>query len=204
MPSAVRWLLPAAACSPQAPLRAGQTERAEVLEAMRREGLLVHVVGGVYLPVDVARSALARAAALALLVPAGGVVGLVTAAWLYGAPADPEPVDVLVPHSAGPRPVVAGVWEHRTTIPAADVTTLAGLPLTNLARTAADLARSDDERALPALRWLLDRRVTERAVLGVLRTNGRFRHNRRGRMLLRELRAERSALARAPRAAPGP
>lgn len=197
VPSAVRWLLATGGCSPHTPLRAGTSERVAVLEAMRHEGLLVHVVGGVYLPVDVVGSALARATALTHVVPVGGVVGLLTAAWLYGAPADPEPVDVLVPHTAGPRPVVAGVWEHRTTIPAADVTTLAGLRMTTLARTAADLARCDDERALPALRWLLDGAVTERQVLSVLRTNQRFRHNRRGRDVLRGLRAERSAARRA-------
>jgi hypothetical protein len=197
VPSAVRWLLTAGACPPYAPLRAGTTQRAEVLEAMRREGLLVHVVGGVYLPADVAGSALARATALAQLVPAGGVVGMVTAAWLRGAPVGPEPVDVLVPHAAGPRPVVAGVREHRTTIPRGDVTTLAGLRLTTLARTAADLARCDDERALPALRWLLDGAVTEWQVLTVLRTNQRFRHNRRARAVLRGLRAERSPAGRA-------
>lgn len=197
MPSAVRWLLTSGSCAPHAPLQAGAPERAEVLELMRREGLLAHVVGGVYLPVDVARSAQARATALAQLLPAGGVVGLLTAAWLYGAPADPDPVDVLVPHTAGPRPVVAGVREHRTSIPADDVTTLAGVPLTTPARTAADLARCDDGRALPALRWLLDGSVTERQVLSVLRANQRFRHNRRGRVVVRGLRAERCAADRA-------
>lgn len=191
MPSAVRWLLPPLACPPHAPLTAGASDRLEVLEAMRRDGLLVHVAGGVYLPVDVAGSVLARAAALARVVPPGGVVGMSTAAWLHGAPADFAPVEVLVPHNAGPRPAVEGVREHHTTIPAADVVRIGGLRLTTPARTAADLARCADAGTLAALRWLLAGSVTERQVLAVLHTNQRYRHNRRARAVLRGIRQAR-------------
>lgn len=155
---------------------------------MRREGLLVHIVGGVYLPVDVAGSALARAAALEHVVPRSGVVGMVAAAWLRGAPVDPLPIDVLVPTSTGPRPVVDGVHEHWTTIRPVDIVRLGALPITTAARTAADLARCDDDDALVALRWLLAGHVTERQVLRCLRANHRFRNNRRARLVLRRIR----------------
>lgn len=188
MPSAVRWLLPPSACSPATPLLVGTSGRSAELEAMRREGLLVHVVGGVYLPVDVAGSALARAAALAHVVPRSGVVGMVAAAWLRGAPVDPLPIDVLVPTTTGPRPVVDGVREHWTTIRPADVVTLGALPITTTARTAADLARCDDDDALVALRWLLAGHVTERQVRRCLRANHHFRNNGRARLVLRRIR----------------
>jgi len=190
--SAVRWLLEPLPPPPIAPLVAGVSHAREELEAMRAEGLLVNVGGRVYLPADALGSVEARRAALALVVPAGTVAGLATAAWLHGAPVRPDPVEVLIPHSAGPRPVREGLAEHRTTVAASDVVGWPDLLVTTPARTAADLARqADDDRSLAALRWLLDHAVRERHVLAVLRGNGRFRNNRAARTLLRRLRDER-------------
>lgn len=193
MTSAVRWLLEPLPPQPIAPLVVGATHVREELEAMRVEGLVVPVGAGVYLPADALGSAEARRAALGLVVPSGTVAGLATAAWLHGAPVRPDPVDVLIPHSAGPRPVRDGVCEHRTTVTAADVVGWPDLLATTPERTAADLARQlDDDRSMAALRWLLDHGVRERQVLAVLRANGRFRNNRNARALLRGLRDERA------------
>lgn len=189
MTSAVRWLLPDAVRLPLAPLQAGVTHRREELEAMRAEGLLVHVAGGVYLPADATGSAQARVSAIALVARADAVVGLATAAWLHGAPVTPGPVEVLVPHAAGPSPSRDGVREHRTTIGTDDTSSWAGLRVTTPVRTAADLARQPaGDRSLDALRWLLAHGVRQRHVYAVLRANGRFRHNRRARAVLRQLR----------------
>lgn len=111
------------------------------------EGLVVPVLRGVYLPTAMVDDVEARAAAVALLLPAGAAVCRETAAWLHGidtrppgAHLDPPRLQVLVPAGNAPlrRP---GVESFAGPLRADDVCTVAGIPVTTPERTALDVSR---------------------------------------------------------------
>jgi hypothetical protein len=168
-------------------LRAGvELPRAD-LEAMRRDGFVVHVAGGTYLPCDAAPLRSARCAALRAVVPAGRVVALLAAAWAHGADADPDPVEVLVEHAVTrPRPEV-GVRERESRVPACDVVEVDGVRLTTRARTAADVARwLPAGTAAPVVAALMAAGTSATDVLEVLGRR-RYRNAVRARALVVEV-----------------
>jgi hypothetical protein len=190
--AAIDWLL--APTRPPAPtLLAGEDYPRAVLEVMRRDGLVVHVAGDVYLPADVAALRPHRHAALRLLTPAEAVVGMLAAAWAHGCDVPPAPVDLLVPHSGAVGMVGAGVRLRQMEVPAVDVVTVDGLRLTTLTRTALDVARwLPEPQARPALARLLTAGVQVEDVLGVLQEGRRYRNAVRARRLLTEVGAASS------------
>ncbi|WP_198154105.1 type IV toxin-antitoxin system AbiEi family antitoxin [Catenuloplanes japonicus] len=107
--------------------------------------------------------------AATLLLPPGGAVGGLSAAWLWGVDllplTAPPPVSVVIPHGRRLRgtPYLAIV---HAVLPADDVTTLAGVPVTTPARTAFDLGRQRNKAdAVIALDAMLHRRlITKRRV----------------------------------------
>ncbi|KAE8765857.1 type IV toxin-antitoxin system AbiEi family antitoxin [Georgenia thermotolerans] len=119
------------------------------LRAMVREGSLVRPFRGVYLPAELASDPKARVRALSLLVPSGTALARESAAWLHGIDIRPperfrEPPrlecvsDSDLALNAIRRPEIRG---SRGGLPASDVVTVAGVPVTSPARTALDLAR---------------------------------------------------------------
>lgn len=100
--------------------------------------------------------------AVALILPSGAAIGGASAAYLWGVNllAHDGPVTVVVPRVARMRPH-NGVRIVRSTLPAADVTRFAGLPVTTPLRTAFDLARSARVEGVVALDALLHRRVVK-------------------------------------------
>lgn len=99
-----------------------------------------------------------RAAVLAASVPPGGVLARRTAAWVHTGAAPPRRLDVLLPRSRRRPPDSPGYGYHQERLAAAEVLTLAGVPVTAMARTAADVARheDDDELATTLLAALVD------------------------------------------------
>jgi hypothetical protein len=190
--TAIDWLL--APHRPLAPaLRAGEDYPRAVLEVMRRDGLVVPVAGGVYLPADVAGLRTHRRAALHLLTPPEAVVGLLAAAWAHGCDVSPAPVDLLVSHSGAVGALRAGVRVRQIEVPPVDVVTLDGLRLTTPTRTAVDVARwLPEAQARPALAELLAAGVAVEDVLGVLQEGRRYRNAVRARRLLTEVSAASS------------
>ena len=114
-----------------------------------RDGLLRRVVGDVVVGADVPLELPVRARALALLVPAGGVVLAGAAAWVHAGAPLPAPVQLLVggvrlPPGAGTGlPVTAS----RVRPDECDVVAVAGLLLTTPARTLLDVARTSPHQA---------------------------------------------------------
>jgi hypothetical protein len=114
---------------------------------LRAEGRLVQPVRGVLMPAQDECDPIARAAAVALVLPAGAAVCRGVAAWLHGvdprAPwqlADPLALECVVPRGCEP-PALRGVASHVDLLDHTDVVDIAGLPVTTAERTALDLAR---------------------------------------------------------------
>ena len=200
-----RLLRPARPPDPWSPLRAGPGLSLAALDAMRLEGLVVHVAGPVYLPTEAAAFTACRLEALRLLVPAHAVVGLLAAAWAHGVTVPPDPVDVLVARvSYGARRGLDGVREREMAVAGRHVVTRSGMRLTSLSRTAADVARhAPPATARPVVATLLAAGADVEDVLAQLERERRFPGVVRARDLVREVaegsaRGARRAAARQP------
>lgn len=117
------------------------------LNRLAATGTLRPVLFGVYVDASAPDDLATRAAALARVLPLGGVVCRRSAAWLYGVDAlEPgrehalPPLDAAVPTGRGPlrRAGVRGVVEP---LREAEVAMVGGIPVTTPLRTALDLAR---------------------------------------------------------------
>ncbi|WP_143426855.1 type IV toxin-antitoxin system AbiEi family antitoxin domain-containing protein [Georgenia soli] len=112
-------------------------------------GVLARPFRGVYLPAAVAADPEARARAVGLLLPDGAALAKESAAWLHG-------VDVRPPERYRQAPLLECVSDsrlllnavrrpelegHLAHLPAEDIVTVHGVPVTSPARTALDLAR---------------------------------------------------------------
>jgi hypothetical protein len=136
-------------------LRPGAADAAET-ERLVSDGLLRHVVAGVYAPADGADSAAVRAAAIMLALtgtagarravaptadPAAAVLGHATAVWLHAGGPAPARVDVVIaPGSTRLRSAVLRLHEHRLAVD--EVDRVGALLVTSPIRTAADVART--------------------------------------------------------------
>ena len=190
--SAVRWLVEPQRHAPDDALHAVPALPPATLQAMAAEGLVTHIGAGIHVPTDAQCSTTARAAAFAPLLPHWGVVGLEAAAWVLGGPTPSPPFTLLADAAVGSRRTPEGIRVMESSLPDADVVTLAGVRVTSPARTAADLARwGSGQRALAAFTWLVSGPTTTRQARAVLVGNPRFRHNRRARDRLRAAAAGR-------------
>ncbi|MFI5838101.1 type IV toxin-antitoxin system AbiEi family antitoxin [Catenuloplanes sp. NPDC051500] len=102
--------------------------------------------------------------AAALLLPAGAAIGGESAACLWGAgvPARGAPVTVTVPLPHRLRAQERLVVRHQR-LPAGDVTSFGGLPVTSPARTAFDLGRQPDrQKAIMAMAAILHRKLIKK------------------------------------------
>lgn len=125
----------------EAGISRGQMRELVKKNAVRR------ILRGVYVPASVPDTPLLRTQGLALVVPDGVVVGLRTAAWLWGADVTAlgahltvPPIDLMGPagSAASRRTAVSG---HTGPLEDDDVVQRDGVVLTTPARTAADLGR---------------------------------------------------------------
>lgn len=128
-----------AAAAARSGLRRGELER------LCRTGVVRRVLHGVYASSHLDDDLAARAAAVALVLPPGGVVCRRSAAWLRGVdlrtPGEAVlPVEALVPPSVTP-PRRPGLISHQSRLPDDDVDIVGGIPATTGLRTASDLAR---------------------------------------------------------------
>jgi len=150
------------ACSPGADppalLQPGRLHTHNELRAMRLDGLVQHVYGPAYLPAGRAASADHRALAARAALPAQlrgkVVIGRLSAAWIYGCAPPPEKVAGLLDHrfrtTSQGRCRSAAI--HEVTLGPLDATTIAGVPVTTVLRTALDVALYvPEEAAVPAL-----------------------------------------------------
>jgi very-short-patch-repair endonuclease len=114
-----------------------------------KQGVLVRPFRGVYLPADIAADPEGRARAVGQLLPDGAALAREAAAWLHG-------VDVRPPERYRAAPLLECVSDSQlllnpvrrpeldgylAELPAGDVVTVHGVPVTSPARTALDLAR---------------------------------------------------------------
>lgn len=112
-------------------------------------GLLVEPVTGVYADTRTAADDDARAAVLALALPEGAVATRGAAAWLHGfdprAPHErgaPLPLECVADPASGLLvPDRRGLTTHLDRLPRGDTTTVRGVPVTTVDRTALDVAR---------------------------------------------------------------
>lgn len=111
------------------------------LSAARLDGLVFEVGEG-YMPADIVEGADARATAVASLFRRGLAASGPSAAWIHGA-GDAPPARHHA-HRSGPRrvrmPADSRLLLHDTPVPAAELTSIAGVAVTTPARTLADLA----------------------------------------------------------------
>lgn len=120
-----------------------------------RDGVVRIVWGEVAIAADLADTPDLRAAALAPLVPARGVLGRRTAAWVHTGWAPPTRVEVLVP-TGGRRtdPHPERIAAEAVLAPS-DVVRVGGLRATSVLRTGIDVARMlPRDEAVPLVRAL--------------------------------------------------
>lgn len=145
----------------------------DALRWLCRLRVIEPVLHGVYVGSHVEQDLAVRAAAVSLVVPADAVLCRRTAAFLHGVdlrvPAEPPlPVEVLVPPGTTP-PRRAGCIAHQAAIPAADIATIHGIPVTTGQRTALDLARLRPRvEAIVAVDLLAHRGLCDVARLGAM------------------------------------
>ncbi len=188
------------------------SEPAGVLRQRCRDGHLVRVVDGLYLPADLEPWPLARAAALGSLLRVDWVGGLATSVWCRGGPGrsalpadgadrlagDDHEIDVLAPPSVGTRPR-HGLRLRLVPVARHEVERVHGVPVTTAVRTAADLALWGGWRDDAALTWLWERGTDPAAVAEDLTARGPVRGLPRAARVLSSVRAGRpSPLARHP------
>jgi hypothetical protein len=145
--------------------RAGLRER--TLRQLLATGQLRRVIRGVYAVADLPDTLELRAAAVALVAPAGSVVCGRTAAWMYGVDALAMGAHRVLPDvdlmAAAGRSAARrqGVFGSTGPLAEADVVFVGTVPVTAPARTAADLARLlPRPDALAAIDAMLRLRVT--------------------------------------------
>ena len=111
------------------------------LSAARLDGHVVEV-GDAYIPADLPAGPEVRAASLAPLIQTGAAASGPSAAWVHGAgDAAPTPHHVRRAVTRRLRPMQSPrVRYHDTVLPDEDVITLAGVRVTTVERTLADLA----------------------------------------------------------------
>jgi hypothetical protein len=173
--------------------RAGQVGiGAHLLHGYVVAGKVRRVLRGAYVNATVPDSLEVRAAAAALVVPKGCVISGRTAAWLYGVDALamgahrvlPD-VDVMAPagRSAARRD---GVFGSSGPLTEGDILYIGTVPVTEPARTAADLARLlDRPDALAAIDAMLRIGVTSKAAINdVLGRFAGYRGVRQARQLV--------------------
>lgn len=188
------------------------TEPAGVLRQRCRDGHLVRVVDGLYLPADLEPWPLARAAALRTLLRVDWVGGLTTSVWCRGGPGrssravdpddrvtgDDHEVDVLAPPSVGTRPR-SGLRLRLVPVSRDEIEVVHGVPVTTAVRTAADLMLWGSWRDDAALTWLWGRGTDPAAVAEDLTARGPVRGLPRAARVLAAVRAGHpSPLARHP------
>lgn len=168
-----------------------------------RFGVLRRVLLGVYVRHDVPLSIETRAACLAKVLPAHGVVCDRTAAWLWGVDCQPPaaldaPLDLDVVSIGGRhRSTRSGVHGGKRDLRPEEVWTIAGLRVTSPVRTACDLAcRRGRREALAVLDAFM--RVCGLTQGDYRAMLGRYR-GRRGCTQLRELVAYADPRAESPR-----
>lgn len=117
------------------------------LRRLQEAGTTSQLFRGVYLPADAVDDPIARARAVARILPPGAAVCRETAAWLHGIDVrtpglhlQPPALQCIVPVGTARRRR-PGVLSYESSLSAADVTTIHGVPTTTHERTALDLAR---------------------------------------------------------------
>lgn len=150
------WFMTAATLPQPAPqpfpllLPDGQFSLGE-LHAMKLDGVVQHLVGDAFRPAGVPPAPGLRAGALAAQVPASlagrTIVGLLSAAWVYGCAPPPYPLELLLTPGGKSAllPPFSGCTLRQIRLGAGDVWELAGTWVTSPVRTAADIARSVPE-----------------------------------------------------------
>ncbi|GEL93658.1 hypothetical protein CCO02nite_03160 [Cellulomonas composti] len=138
-PSVARSLLPAIPELERLVSRSGVGGPA--WSGMVRDGALTPLWGGTAIRGDAEAGPTDRAHAIAHLLPRRGVVGRASAVWVHAGGPPPVRVDVLLPVGSR-RP-----YEHpdrrcaETLLPAEDLDRVGDVAVTNLVRTAVDVAR---------------------------------------------------------------
>ena len=155
---------------------------------LRADGVVRLLWGEVAMAADLTETPQRRAAAIADLVPARGVVGGHSAVWLHTGRFPPRRVDVLVPargRRADPHPLRVTA---EATFGPDDVQQLGAVRATTIQRTGIDLCRHlPPEEALHLLRPLLDTGFDSGAALRQLDRLGGHRGVLRAREVLRRL-----------------
>ncbi|MFE4195163.1 hypothetical protein ACFRJ9_04790 [Paenarthrobacter sp. NPDC056912] len=135
------------------------------LQSMAYDGILLPLYGKSYAAPGIAVTARLRARAAALTVPdkirTKVVAGRLTAAWIYGCAQPPEQMSLLVDakHRISSLRSTKGCSLHEVRLGQLDVVSLGGMLVSSPLRTAADIAlHVESDRALPALKHLLDRK----------------------------------------------
>lgn len=122
-----------------------------------RDGVVRVVWGDVALPADLSDTPELRAIALASLVPARGVIGRGSAAWVHTGRYPPVRVEVLVrtgERRTDPHPARVAA---EAILPSADVVRVGAHRATSVQRTGIDIARMlPAPQAVPTLRALQD------------------------------------------------
>jgi hypothetical protein len=134
------------------------------LQSMAADGVLTHVYQHGYTLPGAPSSPQLRARAAALAVPPAirqrVVAGRMTAAWIYGCAREPDRLALLVDAKRRISSLrsTRGCTLHEVRLGPFDVVSLGGLMVSSPLRTALDVAMHvDPERAVPALRQLLER-----------------------------------------------
>ena len=155
---------------------------------LRRDGVVRLVWGDIAIPADLQDTPELRAVALAPLVPARGIVGRRTAAWVHTGRFPPVRVDVLVPtggRRTDPHPERAAAEADLTPH---DVVRLGGVRATTVQRTGTDLARTlPAQESVPVLRALREAGFDPESALAQLAELRGQRGVRRARTTLLEL-----------------
>lgn len=117
----------------------GQWGSTAETEALRLDGLVTELWPGAVRASDLAHGASGRAAAVADLVPSGGVLAYRSAVWVHTGQHRPDRLDVVL--TAGRHRSNPFVCMHAERLPLADVVHVGGRAVTSQARTAVDVAR---------------------------------------------------------------
>ncbi len=159
--------------------RAGLTRRQLQGRSWRRVG------PGVYVWAGLAENPMLMLAAVRHRLPAGAVFSGRTAAWLHGVDVPPcDPVEATLPR---PRGVMlrGGVSVRGAPLPAADVVTRRGLPVTSILRTVSDLGcRLPLIEAVVIVDMALQKRLLD---VSELRSHVAARSGRKGTARLRRV-----------------
>lgn len=169
------------------------------LQGMALDGILLPLYGKSYASPGVAVTHRLRARAAALTVPerirTKVVAGRLTAAWIYGCAKPPEHLSLLVDakHRISSLRGSTPCSLHEVRLGQLDVVSLGGMLVSSPLRTAADIAlHVETDRALPALRRLLNRRelgIRLRLLILAVEASPRVPHKKRALATLGQLAA---------------